>query len=227
MFVFLRDLRATVIAAVALPLSIIPTFWAMSAMDFSLNLVSLLAITIVTGILVDDAIVEIENIVRHIKMGKSAYRASIEAADEIGLAVIAITLTIVAVFTPVSFMAASQVSTSNSSASLWPQPFCSRFCRASHHAAACRLLHAQSPSRRAGGPPVRAYGRLVHWSAVHRYKAVALGLMIFMGSVGSFYLLPSGFLPQKIAAACCSASSCPQARASKTHARSPKTSRGV
>ena len=103
-FIFLRDWRATLIAAIALPLSIIPTFWAIDAAGFSLNLVSLLAITIVTGILVDDAIVEIENIVRHMRMGKSPYRAALEAADEIGLAVIAITLTIIAVFVPVSFM---------------------------------------------------------------------------------------------------------------------------
>jgi multidrug efflux pump subunit AcrB len=103
-FVFLRDWRATLIAAIALPLSIIPAFWAIDAAGFSLNLVSLLAITIVTGILVDDAIVEIENIVRHMRMGKSPYRAALEAADEIGLAVIAITLTIIAVFVPVSFM---------------------------------------------------------------------------------------------------------------------------
>jgi hydrophobe/amphiphile efflux-1 (HAE1) family protein len=103
-FIFLRDWRATLIAAIALPLSIIPTFWAIDAMGFSLNLVSLLAITLVTGILVDDAIVEIENIVRHSRMGKSPYRAAMEAADEIGLAVIAITLTIVAIFAPVSFM---------------------------------------------------------------------------------------------------------------------------
>ena len=103
-FLFLRDLRATMIAAIALPLSIVPAFWAIDAAGFSLNLVSLLAITIVTGILVDDAIVEIENIVRHMRMGKSAYRAALEAADEIGLAVIAITLTIIAVFVPVSFM---------------------------------------------------------------------------------------------------------------------------
>ena len=92
------------IAAIALPLSIVPAFWALDAAGFSLNLVSLLAITIVTGILVDDAIVEIENIVRHMRMGKSAYRAALEAADEIGLAVIAITFTIIAVFVPVSFM---------------------------------------------------------------------------------------------------------------------------
>ena len=102
--IFLRDWRATLIASLALPLSVLPTFWVMSTMGFSLNLVSLLALTLVTGILVDDAIVEIENIVRHMRMGKSPYRAALEAADEIGLAVIAITFTIVAVFAPVSFM---------------------------------------------------------------------------------------------------------------------------
>ena len=101
---FLRDWRATLISAISLPLSAIPTFWAMDLMGFSLNLVSFLGITLATGILVDDAIVEIENIARHMRMGKSPYRAALEAADEIGLAVIAITFTIVAVFVPVSFM---------------------------------------------------------------------------------------------------------------------------
>ncbi len=101
---FLRNWRATLITAVALPLSAVPTFYIMDLLGFSLNLVSFLAITLATGILVDDAIVEIENIARHIRMGKSPYRASIEAADEIGLAVIATTFTIVAVFVPVSFM---------------------------------------------------------------------------------------------------------------------------
>ena len=101
---FLRNWRATFISAVALPLSAIPTFWVMSQLGFSLNLVSFLALTLATGILVDDAIVEIENIARHIRMGKTPYRAAIEAADEIGLAVIATTFTIVAVFVPVSFM---------------------------------------------------------------------------------------------------------------------------
>ncbi len=101
---FLKNWRATLIAAVALPLSAVPTFWVMDLLGFSLNLISFLAITLATGILVDDAIVEIENIARHIRMGKTPYRASIEAADEIGLAVIATTFTIVAVFVPVSFM---------------------------------------------------------------------------------------------------------------------------
>ncbi|ULB09699.1 efflux RND transporter permease subunit [Cereibacter azotoformans] len=101
---FLRNWRATFIAALALPLSAVPTFFVMDLLGFSLNLVSFLAITLATGILVDDAIVEIENIARHIRMGKSPFRAAIDAADEIGMAVIATSLTIVAVFVPVSFM---------------------------------------------------------------------------------------------------------------------------
>ena len=101
---FLRDIRATIIAAISLPLSIFPAFWAMDLLGFSLNMVSFLAITLSTGILVDDAIVEIENIVRHMRMGKTPYRAALEAADEIGLAVIAISLTIIAIFAPASFM---------------------------------------------------------------------------------------------------------------------------
>lgn len=103
-FLFLRNWRATLISAIALPLSAIPTFYVMDLLGFSLNLVSLLAITLATGILVDDAIVEVENISRHIRMGKTPYRAAIDAADEIGLAVIATTFTIIAVFVPVSFM---------------------------------------------------------------------------------------------------------------------------
>ena len=101
---FLRNWRATLITALALPLSVVPTFYIMDLLGFSLNLVSFLAITLATGILVDDAIVEIENIARHVRMGKSPYRAAIDAADEIGLAVIATTFAIVAVFVPVSFM---------------------------------------------------------------------------------------------------------------------------
>ncbi|MCA8881563.1 MAG: efflux RND transporter permease subunit [Rhodobacteraceae bacterium] len=101
---FLRNWRATLIAAIALPLSAIPTFYIMDLIGFSLNLVSFLALTLATGILVDDAIVEIENIARHMRMGKTPYRAAIDAADEIGLAVIATSMTIVAVFVPVSFM---------------------------------------------------------------------------------------------------------------------------
>ncbi len=103
-FLFLRDWRATLISAMAIPLSAIPTFWFMDMMGFSLNGLSLLALSLVAGVLVDDAIVEIENIVRHMRMGKTAYQAAIDAADEIGLAVVATTMSIVAVFLPVALM---------------------------------------------------------------------------------------------------------------------------
>src|SRR5574337_223391 len=95
---FLRDWRATAVSAAALPLSIIPTFAAMHALGFTLNVVTLLALSLVVGVLVDDAIVEIENIMRHLRMGKTPYQAAMEAADEIGLAVIATTFTAIAVF---------------------------------------------------------------------------------------------------------------------------------
>ncbi|MGO4833265.1 efflux RND transporter permease subunit, partial [Rhizobiaceae sp. 2RAB30] len=103
-FAFLRNWRATLISALAMPLSILPTFAAMHMLGFTLNSISLLALTLVIGILVDDAIVEIENIERHVGMGKRPYLAAIDAADAIGLAVVATTLTIVAVFAPVSFI---------------------------------------------------------------------------------------------------------------------------
>lgn len=103
-FLFLRDWRATIIAALAIPLSAVPTFYFMDMLGFTLNTMSLLALGLVAGVLVDDAIVEIENIVRHMRMGKSAYQASIDAADEIGLPVVATTFCIVAVFLPVAMM---------------------------------------------------------------------------------------------------------------------------
>ncbi|HEX7820115.1 MAG TPA: efflux RND transporter permease subunit [Sphingobium sp.] len=103
-FLFLRDWRATIISALAIPMSAIPAFWFMDLLGFSLNSLTLLALSLVAGVLVDDAIVEIENIVRHMRMGKTAFQASIDAADEIGLAVVATTSVIVAVFLPVALM---------------------------------------------------------------------------------------------------------------------------
>ncbi len=101
---FLRDIRATAISAVSIPLSAIPAFWFMSLMGITMNFMSTMAMGLVAGVLVDDAIVEIENIVRHMRMGKSAYQAALDAADEIGLAVLATTMAIVAVFLPVALM---------------------------------------------------------------------------------------------------------------------------
>src|SRR5574338_1700581 len=101
---FLRDIRATAISAVAIPLSAIPAFAFMSMLGITMNFMSTMAMGLVAGVLVDDAIVEIENIVRHMRMCKSAYQASLDAADEIGLAVLATTMAIVAVFFPVALM---------------------------------------------------------------------------------------------------------------------------
>ena len=102
---FLRDWRATFVSATALPLSVIPAFGVMYLFGFSINVVTLLSLSLVVGILVDDAIVEIENIMRHLRMGKTPFQAAMEAADEIGLAVIATTFTLIAVFLPTAFMA--------------------------------------------------------------------------------------------------------------------------
>jgi hydrophobe/amphiphile efflux-1 (HAE1) family protein len=194
---FLRDLRATLVSAIALPLSAIPTFWAIKALGFSLNMVSLLAITLATGILVDDAIVEIENIVRHMRMGKSAYRASLEAADEIGLAVIAISMTIVAVFAPVSFMGgiAGQYFRQFGLTVAVSVLFSLLVARLLTPVVAAYFLRAHGEPHEEEGAAIHAYTRLVGWSLRHRWITFALGLALFAASIASTKLLPSGFLP--------------------------------
>src|ERR1700760_1110412 len=194
---FLRDIRATIIAAISLPLSIFPAFWAMDILGFSLNLVSFLAITLSTGILVDDAIVEIENIVRHMRMGKSPYRAALEAADEIGLAVIAISLTIIAIFAPASFMSgiagqffkqfgitvSVQVFFSLLAARFVTPVLAAYFMKDNHH-------EDPPPGRILNG-----YHKVVTWSVRHYFITILAGFAIFAASIWSVALLPQGFLP--------------------------------
>src|SRR5438128_3692969 len=191
---FLRDFRATIIAAVSLPLSIFPAFWAMDILGFALNLVSFLAITLSTGILVDDAIVEIENIVRHMRMGKSPYRAALEAADEIGLAVIAISLTIIAIFAPASFMSgiAGQFF-KQFGITVSVQVFFSLL--AARFVSPELAAYFMRPSKHAEKPPGRlleAYTRLVTWSVKHYIITVLIGFRIFAASICSITLLPPG-----------------------------------
>ncbi len=196
-FVFLRDLRATIVTALSLPMSVMPTFWAMDAAGFSLNLVSLLALTLVTGILVDDAIVEIENIVRHMRMGKSAYRASLEAADEIGLAVIAISLSIAAIFAPVSFMSgiAGQYFRQFGLTVAMAVMFSLLVARFVTPVLAAYFMRAPRHEEYEEGAIMRFYTRLVRGSVRWRWITLLIGAMIFAASLWSTRLLPSGFLP--------------------------------
>ncbi|MGM4925522.1 efflux RND transporter permease subunit [Tardiphaga sp. 804_B3_N1_9] len=196
-FFFLRDLRATVIAAISLPLSIFPAFWAMDLLGFSLNLVSFLAITLSTGILVDDAIVEIENIVRHMRMGKSPYRAALEAADEIGLAVIAISLTIIAIFAPASFMSgiAGQFFKQfgiTVSVQVFFSLLAARFVTP---VLAAYFLKDHKHDDPPPGRLLQAYNKLVTLSVKRYYVTVLFGLAVFALSIWSIQLLPQGFLP--------------------------------
>ncbi|MFO1089453.1 MAG: efflux RND transporter permease subunit [Hyphomicrobiales bacterium] len=197
---FLRNVRATIIAAIALPLSIIPAFWAMSLLGFSLNLVTLLGITIVTGILVDDAIVEIENIVRHMRMGKSPLVASLEAADEIGLTIIAISLTIVAVFVPVSFMSglAGRFFTQFGLTVSVAVMFSLLVARLITPVLTAYFLHpsdAGNGEEEKPGAIMRGYLGLLRRALDYRYLTVLLGLLIFGGSIYATRYLPSGLLP--------------------------------
>lgn len=195
--IFLRDLRATAISVLAIPLSILPTFWAMDILGFSLNAVSLLAITLVTGILVDDAIVEIENIVRHMRMGKSAYRASLQAADEIGLAVVATTMTIVAMFMPVSFMGgiAGQYFKQFGLTVAIAVTFSLLVARLITPLLAAYFLRDQPHRVEGQGAVMRRYLRMLEWSLRHRFITLALGVLIFLGSIMIAGSLPYGFLP--------------------------------
>src|SRR6267154_417168 len=196
-FLFLRDIRATLIAAITLPLSILPAFWAMDVAGFSLNVVSLLAITLSTGILVDDAIVEIENIVRHIRMGKSAYQAALEAADEIGLAVIAISLAIVAVFIPASFMPSvpgqffKQFGITVSVQVLFSL-LCARMITPM---LAAHFLKPNHGEEKPDGRIMRVYKRVLAWSIRHGFITIMLGFAIFAAAIAGARVLPSGFLP--------------------------------
>src|SRR6185503_8990207 len=196
-FLFLRDIRATLVAAVALPLSIIPAFWVMNMLGFSLNIVSLLAIILSTGIIIDDAIVEIENIVRHIRMGKSPFQASLDAAEEIGLAVIAISLTIVAVFIPASFMPSiigqffKQFGITVSVLVLFSL-LCARMITPMLAAYFLKPHHGKEAEP---GAMVRGYERLIGWAVRLRFITVVIGLGLFGLSIYGAQFLASGFLP--------------------------------
>jgi HAE1 family hydrophobic/amphiphilic exporter-1 len=194
--IFLRDGRATLITALAMPASLIPTFACMAALGFSLNIVTLLALTLVTGILVDDAIVEIENIEIRLRTGLSPREAAMTGADAIGLAVVATTAAIVAVFTPVSFMGGipgqffREFGLTVSIAVLFSLLVARLFTPllAAHLLAPSR--HPE-PEKRFTGP----YRDGLAWVLSHRIVVVVSGLLVFAASLAIAPLLPVGFQP--------------------------------
>jgi multidrug efflux pump subunit AcrB len=218
-FLFLRDWRATMISALAIPMSAIPAFWFMDLLGFTLNSMTLLALSLVAGVLVDDAIVEIENIVRHMRMGKSAYQASIDAADEIGIAVLATTMAIVAVFLPVGLMPGISgqffknfgltvvvaVLMSLAVARLITPMIAAYFLKAGGHAehgggwlmdVYLKVLHwsldtgGAAASRARGG-----YHRITGYFRDHRVWTMGFGFIAFLLTIACFASMPLQFQP--------------------------------
>ena len=196
-FLFLRDWRATAISAMAIPLSAIPAFFFMDLMGFTLNSLSLLALSLVAGVLVDDAIVEIENIVRHMRMGKSPYQAAMEAADEIGHAVVATTMAIVAVFLPVALMPGISgqffknfggtvvvaVLLSLAVARMITPMLAAYFLKSHGHA-----VHGE-------GAWIKKYIQLLKWTLDNRWKTMGAGGLALVATVVAFATLPVTFQP--------------------------------
>ncbi|MDP3031707.1 MAG: efflux RND transporter permease subunit [Rhodocyclaceae bacterium] len=195
-WLFLRDWRATLVSATALPLSVIPTFGVMYLMGFSLNVVTLLSMSLIVGILVDDAIVEIENIMRHLRMGKTPYQAAMEAADEIGLAVIATTFTLIAVFLPTAFM--SGVAGKFFVQFGWTAAIAVFFslvvARMLTPMMAAYIL--RPPSKEYHEPRwLEIYTGWAAWCLNNRLKTTLGALVFFFGSFALVPLLPTGFMP--------------------------------
>jgi len=196
-FLFLRDWRATLISAIAIPLSAIPTFWAMDLIGFTLNSLSLLALGLVAGVLVDDAIVEIENIVRHMRMGKTPYQASIDAADEIGLAVVATTFSIVAVFLPVALMpgVSGQFFKNFGFTVVIAVLMSLAVARMITPMLAAFFLKSHGHAEHATGPMMKFYEKVLEWSLKHRWWMVAIGGVTFAATIALFILIPKQFFP--------------------------------
>jgi multidrug efflux pump subunit AcrB len=196
-WLFLRDRRATIISAIAIPLSAIPTFWFMEMLGFSLNQISMLALSLVAGVLVDDAIVEIENIVRHMRMGKSAYQASIDAADEIGLAVVATTFSIVAVFLPVGMMpGVSGEFFKNFGFTVVAAVLLSlAVARMITPMIAAYFLKAHGEETHGEGPLMDRYMSILRWTLLNRRWVVVGGATSLAATVGVMFTLPFQFQP--------------------------------
>ncbi len=192
---FLRDWRATLISAAALPLSVIPTFLVLHWMGYTLNMVTLLSLALVVGVLVDDAIVEIENIMRHLRMGKSPYQAALDAANEIGLAVVATTATLVAVFLPTAFL-------NDVIGQYFKQFGVTASVAVLASLVVARLLtpmmaaYFLKPTKeRPESKMMRPYLSAVDWCLKHRKSTLTGATLFFVGSLALIPMLNSDFIP--------------------------------
>ena len=219
-FLFLNSWRSTVITGLTLPIAIIGTFLFMDMLGFTINMITLMALSLCVGLLIDDAIVVRENIVRHVRMGKTPFQASLDGTQEIGLAVLATTLSIVAVFLPIGFMGgiigkffhefgltivvAVLISMFVSFtldpmlSSIWHDPSIDNHGRSGppqgwYDKTIGRVTGAFD---RATHLLVRAYQRILRWSLAHRVTTVVLALAIFSGSVVLVPMLGTEFVPK-------------------------------
>jgi HAE1 family hydrophobic/amphiphilic exporter-1 len=219
-FLFLNSWRSTVITGLTLPIALIGTFWFMQMFGFTINMVTLMALSLCVGLLIDDAIVVRENIVRHVQMGKAPYPAALDGTQEIGLAVLATTLSIVAVFLPIGFMggiigkffhefgitivAAVLISMFVSFtldpmlSSVWHDPAIDTHGR--HRAPV--TLYERTIGRvtgwfdRATDRLGDAYQAILRWSLAHKLATVLAAIGIFVGSVFMVPLLGTEFVPK-------------------------------
>ncbi len=207
-FLFLRNLSATVIPSLALPLSIVGTFAAMSLLGYSLDNLSMMALTLSVGFVVDDAIVMLENIVRHMELGEDTRAAAFAGSREIGFTILSMTLSLAAVFIPVLFMGGivgrlfhefavtigfAILVSGFVSLTLTPM-LCSRFLRPSREAHHGRLYDA---SERVYGRALKWYEDTLQWVMRRRGPALAFSAAILAGTVALFVLVPKGFLPSE------------------------------
>jgi HAE1 family hydrophobic/amphiphilic exporter-1 len=207
-FVFLRNLSATVIPSLALPLSIVGTFAAMALLGYSLDNLSMMALTLSVGFVVDDAIVMLENIVRHMEMGKPPLRAAFEGAREVGFTILSMTLSLAAVFIPVLFMGGivgrlfhefavtigSAILVSGVVSLTLTPMLCSRFLRPAREAHHGRLYEA---SERVYARALAWYERTLGWVMDRRPLALAVSALILLATVALFAVVPKDFLPSE------------------------------
>jgi multidrug efflux pump subunit AcrB len=195
-WLFLRDIRATLISAAALPLAVLPTFWALHTFGFTMNTLTMLALTLVVGMLVDDAIVEVENIVRHLRMGKPPLQAATDAAIEIGLAVVATSLTLCAVFIPVSFMSgiAGELFKPFGFTAAIAVLFSLLVARTLTPMMASKFMRASTHGDDAGRFKLWYLGK-VRWALQHRWKTLAASTVVMLGTFALATTLPRGFAP--------------------------------